>query len=122
MLGSVVAPTGAASKAVPPWVLRARERLDDEATAAPSVATLAADADVHPVSLARAFRRAFGCSPTAYRRRLRVRAATGLLASTPLPAVEVALAAGFADQSHMCRDVRTELGTTPGRLRTLLRA
>ena len=86
------------------------------------MASLAADADVHPVSLARAFRRAFGCSPTAYRRRVRVRAATGLLASTALPAVEVAFAAGFADQSHMCRDVRTEFGTTPSRLRALLGA
>ncbi len=121
LLGSVTAERRL-PRATPSWLTQARARLDDEATSPPSVATLAADADVHPVSLARAFRRAFGCAPTAYRRRLRVRVATSLLASTTVPAAEVALEAGFADQSHMCRDVRTELGTTPSRLRALLGA
>ena len=104
---------------VPPWLRRARERMDDEPVAGPSVAALAADADVHPVSLARAFRRAYGCAPTTYRRRLRVRRAADLLASSDAPAAHVALDAGFADQSHMCRDVRAELGLTPGQLRAL---
>ena len=121
LLGAALEPdTG--PRTVPPWLLRARERLDDEVAPGPSVASLAADADVHPVAFARAFRRAFGCAPTAYRRRSRVRAATGLLASTDLPAAEVALATGFADQSHLCRDVQTEYGTSPGRLRRLLSA
>ena len=104
-------------EAVAPWLLRAKERMDDEGPGASSVADLAAEADVHPVSLARAFRRAFGCAPTAYRRRLRVRRAADLLASTDAPAAQVALEAGFADQSHMCRDVRADLGLTPGQLR-----
>ena len=126
LLGALDSDTpGRRPSSVPSWLHHARERLDDEAASdrpTPSVAALAADASVHPVALARAFRRAFACSPTAYRRRLRVRKATGLLSSTELPAAEVALAAGFADQSHMCRDVRAELGTTPGRLRRALRA
>lgn len=106
---------------IAPWVLRARERLDDEVADAPSIAALAADADVHPVSLARAFRRAFGCSPSVYRRRRRVREAAARLSSTDVPAASVALDAGFADQSHMCRDLQTELGLSPGRARALLR-
>lgn len=104
---------------VAPWLLRAKEHMDDAPADAPSVAALAADADVHPVSLARAFRRAFGVAPTTYRRRLRVRRAADLLASSDAPAAQVALDAGFADQSHMCRDVRAELGLTPGQLRAL---
>lgn len=107
------------TRAVPDWLRRTRERLDDEVADGPSVESLAQDAGVHPVSLARAFRRAFGCSPTAYRRRRRVRAAADLLASSRRPAAEIALAAGFADQSHMCRAVRDDLGLTPGQLRRL---
>jgi len=102
-----------------PWLLRTKEHMDDAPADAPSVAALAADADVHPVSLARAFRRAFGVAPSTYRRRLRVRRAADLLASSDAPAVQVALDTGFADQSHMCRDVRAELGLTPGQLRAL---
>lgn len=116
---ATLAPAGDSSRAVPDWVLRAREHLDDAFAASPSIEALADEAGVHPVSLARAFRRAFGCSPSAYRRRRRVRAAADLLVSTRQPAAEIAFATGFADQSHMCRAVRDELGLTPGQLRGL---
>ncbi|WP_412068943.1 helix-turn-helix domain-containing protein [Rubrivirga sp. IMCC43871] len=119
LLAAVLPPPSREPTAVAPWLAQARERMDDEPTAAPSVAALAADADVHPVSLARAFRRAFGVAPTTYRRRLRVRVAADLLASTDAPAAHVALDAGFADQSHLCRELRAELGLTPGQLRAL---
>ena len=104
---------------LPDWLRRTKEQLDDAPTASPSVAALAAQADVHPVSLARAFRRHFGCSPSGYRRRQRVRAAAHRLATTADPAVQIALDAGFADQSHMCRDVRAELGLTPRQVRAV---
>lgn len=104
----------------PPWLLRTKEELDDAFDQKPTVRALAAAAGVHPVYLSRAFRRHFGCAVTTYRRRLRVRAAAAELAATPTPAAQIALAVGFADQSHMCRDFQTELGISPGRLRVLL--
>lgn len=122
LLDAVTATDPTSRTAAPSWLLQTKERLEDEVVSGPSIASLAADADVHPVALARAFRRAFGCPPTVYRRRLRVRAATGLLASSTVPMAEIALEAGFADQSHMCREVRADLGMPPGRLRALLSA
>lgn len=116
---ATLAPADDTSHAAPDWVLRAKEHLDDVLVASPSVDALASEAGVHPVSLARAFRRVFGCSPSAYRRHRRVRAAADLLASTRQPAAEIAFETGFSDQSHMCREVRDELGLTPSQLRGL---
>lgn len=116
---AALTPAGDRSGAVPDWVQRAREHLDDAFATSPSIDALANEAGVHPVSLARAFRRAFGCSPSVYRRHRRVRAAADLLASTRQPAAEIALSTGFSDQSHMCREVRDELGLTPCQIRSL---
>ncbi|HLM69466.1 MAG TPA: AraC family transcriptional regulator, partial [Longimicrobium sp.] len=101
----------------PHWVRRVRDRLHDEREAAPRVRALAEAAGVHPVYLARAFRRAYGVPVTEYARRLRVRAAADRVASTGLPLSRVALEAGFADQAHLTRELRRETGLTPGALR-----
>jgi AraC family transcriptional regulator len=76
---------------------------------------------VHRVHLARRFRQHFGCSTTEYLRHLRVRAAAAALASTETPLATVALDAGFADQSHLCRTFKGETGLTPGAFRALTR-
>jgi AraC family transcriptional regulator len=101
----------------PPWLRRVRDRLHDEREAAPRVRALAEAAGVHPVYLARAFRRAYGVPVTEYARRLRVRAAADRVASTGVPLARVALDAGFADQAHLTRELRRETGLTPGALR-----
>jgi AraC family transcriptional regulator len=101
----------------PAWLRRVRDRLDDCAGAAPPVRDLAQAAGVHPVSLARAFRRAYGVPVTEYARRLRVRAAADRVASTALPLARIAYEAGFADQAHLTRELRRETGLTPGALR-----
>ena len=82
-----------------------------------SVASLAGELSIHPVALARAFRRVHGLSLTTYRRRARVRRAVELLSSTRLPLADVALESGFTDQSHFCRVFRSETGVTPARFR-----
>ena len=96
------------------WVDHVRDRLEDEAETAPSMAELARLAGVHPVHVARAFRRRFGCSIGAYLRRKRVGRAMVLLEDGALELSTVAYDAGFADQSHMTRLVRAETGLTPG--------
>lgn len=105
------------SSAPPPWLRRVRDLLHDSAGAAPPVRDLAWAAGVHPVYLARAFRRAYGVPVTEYARRLRVRAAADRVASTALPLARIACEAGFADQAHLTRELRRETGLTPGALR-----
>jgi AraC-like DNA-binding protein len=74
---------------------------------------------MHRVALARAFRRAYGISLTGYRRRARARHAARLLSESRMPLCEIALEAGFADQSHLCRVFRGEMGVTPRAFRRL---
>lgn len=85
-----------------------------------TVESVARDLGMHPVALARAFRREHGCSITAYRRRRRARAAARLLASTGMPLVDIALECGFSDHSHFCRVFKRETGLAPSVFRSLL--
>jgi AraC family transcriptional regulator len=108
--------------AAPRWLVRARDCLQDRFLDPPSVAELASDAGVHPDHLARAFRAWFGDAIGRYVRRLRLDWAATRLAGSDLPIVEIALDAGFADQSHFTRAFRHQLGVTPGDYRRSIRS
>jgi AraC-like DNA-binding protein len=60
----------------------------------------------------RDFKRVTGLTPGAYVRNRRLRLA-GRLIEQGAPIVEAALAAGFADQSHLTRSFRSTHGITP---------
>jgi AraC family transcriptional regulator len=96
------------------WLHHVRDRLDAEFQRPPNMKALAELAGVHPVHLARAFRRRFRCSIGAYVRRLQVGRAALLLEDHSIPLSMVACESGFADQSHMTRLVRDHTGLTPG--------
>ena len=66
--------------------------------------------------LVRAFGRLTGATPYRYLESARVNRAQELLAQG-LPLAEVAMEAGFTDQSHLARAFRTRLGVTPGACR-----
>jgi AraC family transcriptional regulator len=97
----------------PRWLELVKEELDDTFAEGPRVRDLAARARVHPVYLARRFRRHVGCSITDYRAFLRARAAAELLASSDEPLVAAAVQCGFVDQSHLCRVFKGATGLTP---------
>lgn len=78
-----------------------------------SIAHLAALCDVHPVRLARAFRRTLGVGPGEYQRTLRLQHALRLVGETDAPLSEVALACGFCDQSHFSRAFKATYGCAP---------
>lgn len=104
----------------PPWLERARRRLADAPHRPHTLEELATEAGVHPMHLARVFRRSFGESVGEHLRRLRVERAARRLAETDLPLAEVALDSGFYDQSHLTRAFKRRTGTTPGAYRRSL--
>jgi AraC family transcriptional regulator len=104
------------SASPPPWLTAVRERLHDVCGRV-SVAELAAGAQVHRVHMARAFRDHFGVPITVYARRIQVDNAQRLLTTSAMPLSQVAAVAGFADQSHLTRTMRSTLGCTPGVVR-----
>lgn len=64
----------------------------------------------------REFHRHYGLTPRAYRAEWRMRRALQLLRDGKSPA-DVAAVAGYADQSHLTREVRSKTGSTPKTLR-----
>ena len=102
------------------WLPEAVELLHERTPRSPSLTELADAVGVHPGHLARAFRRAYGVTVCEYSRSLRLDWAAAQLAGDASLA-EVAVEAGFADQSHFTRAFRRHTGVTPGRYRALLR-
>jgi AraC family transcriptional regulator len=66
---------------------------------------------------ARGFRESTGVAPHQFVMQQRVARAQMLLRRTRAPLHEIATACGFADQSHMTRAFRKQLGVTPGKFR-----
>lgn len=101
----------------PAWLARVMARLEADFQQPLAVSGLAAEAGVHPVHLARVFRRAHGRTIGEHVRRLRIRYACRRLAEPDASLADVALAAGFADQSHFGRVFHEMTGLTPGQYR-----
>lgn len=74
---------------------------------------------IHPASLARGFRLAYGVTPQRFRvEQLAARAARRMRATRDRLA-DIAAACGFADQAHMTRAISTMFETSPAKLRRL---
>jgi AraC family transcriptional regulator len=99
------------------WLEAARDLIHTDPTARLSLAGIAGIVGVHPITLARGFRAGYGCSVGTYVRRLRVELAGRWLVETDLPLAEIALAAGFCDQSHFSNLFRRVVGVTPSHYR-----
>jgi AraC family transcriptional regulator len=80
------------------------------------LADLASVAGVSATRLKTLFRKSTGTPVHQYVIGRRIEYARTLLATTTMPASQVALAAGFAHQSHMASTMRRILGRTPGEI------
>ncbi len=110
-----------AMQEAPRVVRAARDYIHAHACEALSLSDIARAAGVHATTAARAFRAQLGCSPGEYVRRLRVERALAPLAASDAPIAEIALAAGFYDQSHFTNAFRRYAGVTPAQYRRALR-
>ena len=104
--------------APPSWVRAARDYVRECAEQNPSLETIAARAGKHPVHLAKEFRRYFGTTIGAYQRQLRLQRAEAMLLRRNFDLTDIALACGFADQSHFCRSFKAAYGVTPSKFRS----
>ncbi|HEY0461982.1 MAG TPA: AraC family transcriptional regulator [Pyrinomonadaceae bacterium] len=100
-------------KQIPRWLANTRDFLHDNFAGSFALEDAARIAGVHPVHLSRVFRQKFGCTVGEYVRRLRADFANRQIVGSNLPLSEIALAAGFADQSHLNKTFKSVFGVTP---------
>ncbi len=110
-----------ASGTQPAWLDDVLEMLHGNTGSHWTLSQLAAAVQVHPVTLARAFRRAHACSVGEYVRRLRIERAAQELGGTTRSIAEIAMTAGFADQSHFSNVFRRQTGMSPSAFRRSIR-
>jgi AraC family transcriptional regulator len=113
LLEPVVARPGRAGPGpAPRWLRTAEDFLRARFREPVSLRDAAREAGVHPVYLARVFRRRHGRSVSEHLRALRVAEAGGLVLQGA-PLAQAAYEAGFADQAHFSRCCARELGFSP---------
>jgi len=102
------------SRRRPDWLVTAETYLADSFDQSIAISDVARAAGVHPVHLARGYRRWLGTTPGERLRTRRLERAADLLMLGRVPIGEIALRAGFCDQSHLNRQFRLAYGVTPG--------
>lgn len=99
---------------LPPRILRrVEEHIDTHLGETINVDALADVAGLSPSHFSREFKKSKGVSPGDYLVRRRVERTMELLTGTDLSLAEIALAAGFPDQSHCSRSFRKHVGIGP---------
>ena len=101
----------------PQWLQRVKNILEQHFAEPYKLAEIAAVAGVHPVHLAREFRKHYGSSIGEYLRKVRIEYACRELMCSNAAVANIACAAGFVDQSHFSRTFKRLCGMTPGRYR-----
>jgi transcriptional regulator GlxA family with amidase domain len=111
-------PAAQARGGLPPGAMRrVREYVDAHLGESMDLAELAAIAGLSVFHFARQFKQSAGVTPHSYLVQRRIERAQDMLARTDLALSEIAVAAGFSDQSHLARHFRQMLGTTPREFR-----
>jgi AraC family transcriptional regulator len=97
----------------PRWLAHVIDCLEADLSHTPSLSQLAEHVGVHPSHLARVFRQTYMETVGGYLRRRRLERAEQALISSRRSIAEIALEAGFWDQSHFTRSFRAQFGHTP---------
>jgi AraC family transcriptional regulator len=128
--GLILAIIGEASRRVampvsahpPRWLAQAKALLHDRFAEPLTLADIAQNVGVHPVHLAQVFHRYYNCTVGAYVRQLRLEFARQELARSDTPLCQIALSAGFSDQSHFTRTFKRYMGVPPAQYRKTARS
>ncbi|MGY2049516.1 helix-turn-helix transcriptional regulator [Methylobacterium sp. JK268] len=96
---------------------RIAERIEARLGEALTLEALAAEAGLSTFHFAKMFKASFGLAPHRYVVARRIARAQTLLAEGRAGLAEIAMACGYASQSHFTRSFRQATGTTPGRWR-----
>ncbi|HTR36192.1 MAG TPA: AraC family transcriptional regulator [Bryobacteraceae bacterium] len=103
----------------PGWLRKVHEFLEASYLRSSGLAELAAVARVHPVHLAREFRRHYRMTIGEYIRKRRIEHASHLLSHSLLSLAEISKVCGFSDQSHFCALFKRYTSLTPAKFRDL---
>jgi AraC family transcriptional regulator len=108
-------------RVAPRWLAEVRDLLHEQFCEPFTLHQLAHGIGIHPVHLAREFRRFYHRTIGDYVRQLRIEFACEKLRQSDTPLSEIALATGFFDQSHFTRIFKQQTGKTPQQYRSLFR-
>ena len=104
----------------PGWLERAKELMRDRFRETLTLAEIANEVGVNPTYLSRVFQQQYNLTIGEYLRRLRIEFACHALITSNTPLCQIALAAGFSDQSHFTRLFKRHMGLPPAKYRESL--
>ena len=119
LIEEVTASAAPRTSTAPRWIADMTAALDRDFDRTVRFDALACQFGLHPVYVARAFRRYVGVSMSEYVRAARLRHARRALSSTSRSVTSIAAECGFTDASHMCRTFSHLLGASPAKYRKL---
>lgn len=114
MLGYATRRSLQSEKKPPAWMIRIVDKLESEFLETHTNLKLAEEAGIHPVHLARTFRKYNGKSVGTFLKQKRVQHAMQLIMQQDLSLADIASASGFQDQSQFTRAFKDIAGITPG--------
>jgi AraC family transcriptional regulator len=104
-------------RSAPSWLENAKDFINDRARDPIGLAEIAQAAGVHPAHLSETFPKFFRCTAGEYLRHIRLSWALQRITNSDQAIVEIALAAGFYDQSHFYRFFKRHTGLNPVEMR-----
>jgi AraC family transcriptional regulator len=114
-------PNWRSERTPPRWLEQVRGLLHARFAENLTIQEIAVAVGVHPVHLARIFRAHHRCTIGDYVRQLRVEYARREIFRSDRPLTQIALDAGFSDQSHLTRTFKRLTGMTPAQFRAATR-
>ena len=113
---------GRSARHAPRWLAQARELVHDRFMEPLTVKGIADEVGVHPVHLARTFRKYYRHTVGSYVRQLRIELACREISRTGASFAEIASLSGFYDQGHFSKVFKNVVGLTPAQYRASIRS